>query len=250
MTVPIDISEESGVRYLHFGSVWVQGAMRIRKPDALELEYTREMMAGLLLRAAPWPERVLLIGLGAGSIAKFIHRHLPQARTTVVEIASEVQAVASQYFRLPPEDERLQVMIGDGAHFITNDDSQWDLIVVDGFDRNARAGELASQAFYEACKARLSPDGLLSVNLFGQIRGFKTQLKRLGGAFDGHVFALPPCPSGNVVAFARGGNPVDASLPSIGERVAELKAATGLDLKPTLKRLEKLGQLPDGRIAF
>ena len=250
MILPIDISEESGVRYLHFGSEWVQGAMRIRKPDALELEYTREMMAGLLLRAEPWPERVLLIGLGAGSIAKFIHRHLPLARTTVVEIAPEVHAVACQYFRLPPEDERLQVVIGDGAHFVANDDSQWDLIVVDGFDRNARAGELASQAFYEACKARLSPNGLLSVNLFGQIRGFKAQLKRLGQAFGGHVLALPPCPSGNVVAFARSGNPVDTSLASLGERIAELKASTGLDLKPSLKRLEKSGQLPGGRITF
>ena len=54
MTIPIDISEESGIRYLHFGSEWVQGAMRIRKPDALELDYTREMMAGLLL-SANWP---------------------------------------------------------------------------------------------------------------------------------------------------------------------------------------------------
>ena len=77
MTTPIDISEESGVRYLHFGSEWVQGAMRIRKPDALELDYTREMMAGLLLRDAPWPRRVLLIGLGAGSLTKFIHRCSP-----------------------------------------------------------------------------------------------------------------------------------------------------------------------------
>jgi len=142
------------------------------------------------------------------------------------------------------------VLIGDGAHFVANDDSQWDLIVVDGFDRNARAGELASQAFYEACKARLSPNGLLSVNLFGQIRGFKTQLKRLGEAFDDRVFALPPCPSGNVVAFAHGGNPVDTTLAALGERIAGVKAATGLDLKPTLKRLEKSGQLPDGRIAF
>ena len=70
MTIPIDISEESGVRYLHFGSEWVQGAMRIRKPHALELTYTREMMAGLLFRGAAWPRRVLLIGLGAGSLAK------------------------------------------------------------------------------------------------------------------------------------------------------------------------------------
>ena len=70
MNPPIDISEEAGVRYLHFGSDWIQGAMRIRKPYALELAYTREMMAGLLLRdglaadGAHWPRKVLIIGLG------------------------------------------------------------------------------------------------------------------------------------------------------------------------------------------
>ena len=68
----IDISEEAGVRYLHFGSAWIQGAMRIRRPVDLELVYTREMMAGLLMREdwlsdRPPTRQILLIGLGAGS---------------------------------------------------------------------------------------------------------------------------------------------------------------------------------------
>ena len=67
----IEISEHAGVRYLHFSAEWIQGAMRIQRPNALELAYTREMMAGLLLREPPWPKNVLLIGLGAGSLAKF-----------------------------------------------------------------------------------------------------------------------------------------------------------------------------------
>ena len=94
MNNDIDISEEGGVRYLHFGSDWVQGAMRIRKPDALELDYTREMMAGLLLRdglatdGGHWPRKVLIIGLGAASLVRFVHHHLPQAKIRVVEIGT------------------------------------------------------------------------------------------------------------------------------------------------------------------
>lgn len=249
MPIPIDISEEGGVRYLHFGSEWVQGAMRLRKPDALELEYTREMLAGLLLRPPAWPARVLLIGLGAGSLVRFIHRHLPEAQTTVVEIAAEVHAVASQYFRLPDEDGRLEIVIDDGARFVHTDPRQWDLIVVDGFDRHARAGELATQAFYEACRARLTPQGLLSVNLFGQLRGFKTQLQRLRKAFDGQVVDLPECESGNVVALAAA-SPAPAPVPGeqLEARARELKSATGLDLLPTLRRLKKAGRLPDGAL--
>ncbi|MBL8502505.1 MAG: spermidine synthase, partial [Rhodocyclaceae bacterium] len=61
MPMPIDISEEAGVRYLHFGSDWIQGAIRIARPRALELDKTREMMAALLLRPAPeWPRSALL----------------------------------------------------------------------------------------------------------------------------------------------------------------------------------------------
>ncbi len=115
MNPPIDISEEAGVRYLHFGSDWIQGAMRIRKPYALELAYTREMMAGLLLRdglaadGGHWPRKVLIIGLGAASLARFVHHHLPQARIRVVEIAPAVVAAARQFFKLPTEDARFSV---------------------------------------------------------------------------------------------------------------------------------------------
>ena len=45
---PVTLSEADGVRYLHFGTEWVQGAMRLRKPDALELEYAQQMMAWML----------------------------------------------------------------------------------------------------------------------------------------------------------------------------------------------------------
>ncbi len=94
----IDISEEAGVRYLHFSQDWIQGAMRIQRPNALELAYTREMMAGLLLRDAPWPRNALLIGLGAGSLAKFIYHKLAETRIDVVEIDSQVEIIARLHF--------------------------------------------------------------------------------------------------------------------------------------------------------
>ncbi len=94
----VDISEETGVRNLHFGSDWIQGAMRIARPWSLELAYTREMMAGLLMRpTGQWPRSALLIGLGAGSLAKFIYRTLPDCRITVVEINPQVEFIARQY---------------------------------------------------------------------------------------------------------------------------------------------------------
>ena len=69
----IQVSEEKGVRYLHFGSRWVQGAMRIGRPWALELEYTRLMMMPLVVHhGRDWPASVLQIGLGSASFTRFL----------------------------------------------------------------------------------------------------------------------------------------------------------------------------------
>lgn len=243
MATPIDISEEGGVRYLHFGSEWVQGAMRIRRPYALELDYTQDMLAGLLLRGGGWPRSALLIGLGAGSLAKFLHRHCPQTRITVIEIEPAVVAVASQFFRLPPEDDRLRIVIDDGASFVQASGARFDCILVDGFDRHARVGALDSELFYLAARARLTRNGLLATNLFGSRRGFKSSVTRLQTAFDGRCLTLPACAGGNVIALAAEGHAVRASQDSLRERALALKAATGLDLTVTVERL--LASLPD-----
>ncbi|WP_341678699.1 fused MFS/spermidine synthase [Niveibacterium sp. SC-1] len=243
---PIEVSEEAGVRYLHFGSEWIQGAMRVRRPNALELAYTREMAAGLLLREAPWPQRVLLIGLGAGSLTKFFYHHVPQAKITVVEIDPRVPVVAQMHFRLPEEDARLRLVLGDGAEFVMRKTGHWDAILVDGFDHRARAGVLDTEAFYLACRAALRPQGLLAVNLFGQRRGFKASFERIVSAFDSQALAFPSCDSGNVVAFASRDDMQEVSFPELRERAARLKSETGLDLRDTLTRLEQSGHHTGG----
>jgi spermidine synthase len=241
---PIDVSEDAGVRYLHFGSEWVQGAMRIRRPYALELAYTREMLAGLLLHDAPWPKTALLVGLGAGSLTKFIWRHLPQTKTTVVEINPQMPLVARQFFRLPDEDERLKIRIADGADFVIRDTRRYDLILIDGFDHNARAGALDTQAFYVNCRARLSARGVFAANLFGRSRGFRASVARIERAFDGRSLVFPSLDSGNAIAIAADGEPVEVPLKELRARATALKAATGLDLAPTITRLQLAKSLP------
>src|SRR6202042_1372767 len=81
---PVTFSEEGGVRYLHFGTEWVQGAMRLRKPDHIELEYARQMMGWLLFVDAP--EQVVQLGLGSAALTKFCYRFLPTTRTQAVEL--------------------------------------------------------------------------------------------------------------------------------------------------------------------
>jgi spermidine synthase len=247
MSTPIDISEAAGVRYLHFGSEWIQGAMRIRKPNALELAYTREMMAGLLLRDADiWPKTALVIGLGAASVTKFLYHHCPQVRIQVVEIEPRVVAAAHQFFRLPDEDARLAIHIGCGADYVLNTQRRFDYILVDGYDRNARAGVLDTLPFYQAVRSRLSDTGLMAVNLFGRSRGFRASLERIITAFEDRAIAFPSCDSGNVVAFGAAGEQIELPIAALREHAQALKDRTGMDLLPTVTRLEQAGTLPGG----
>ena len=245
------VSEEAGVRYLHFGSHWIQGAMRVARPWSLELDYTREMMAVLLLRPdADWPRSALLVGLGAASVAKFLHRHRPAARITVVEIEAEVVHVARQHFKMPEEDARFRVVIDDGAEFIQMTDSRYDLILVDGFDEHARTGLLDTLPFYLNCKARLSDAGLLVTNLLSKRKGVRKSMDRITEAFDGRAVSFPSCDSGNVVAFAATGNPVSHSLSELKSSARKLLAETSLNLQPTIARLEQANQCPGGKLRF
>ena len=245
----VDISEEAGVRYLHFGSDWVQGAMRIARPWSLELAYTREMMAGLLLRGGNhWPRSALLVGLGAGSLAKFIYRNLPDCRITVVEINPQVEYIARQYFKLPDDPVRLTVTIGDGADYMLAGERCFDYILVDGFDPDACAGPLDTLPFYQACRARLTGSGLLGVNLLGRNKGFAASVERIRTAFDGRVAVFPSCDSGNTIVFANGGEPVAVTLDEMRAHAQRLKKDSGLDLLPTISRLQLGHPLPDGQL--
>lgn len=240
MTTPIDISEEAGVRYLHFGSTWIQGAMRIARPWNLELEYTREMMASLLLRDdASWPRKVLLIGLGAASLTKFLYRNFPLAHLTVVEIEPAVVAAARQFFKLPEDPKRINLVIGDGVEYVLKGDNKFDLILVDGYDENASSGALDTLPFYQGCRARLSKVGILSVNLLTSNRRFNGSITRIAEAFDDRVLAFPSCESGNAIAFAAEGSPVEISFYDLREKALELNKETGLNLMPSIARLER-----------
>lgn len=246
MSTSIEISEAAGVRYLHFGSDWIQGAMRLSSLNTLELQYTREMMAGLVLREEGWPRNVLAIGLGAGSLSRFIHEHCPQTRQTVVEIEERVVAAARHFFELPEPSPRFHIEIGDGADYVQHGERRFDCVLVDGYDANARCGALDTPAFYAAVRARLSDSGLMAVNLFGSARGFDASLTRINRAFSGRVLAFPSCDSGNIIVFAATGDEIRLPLADMRERARQLKTRNGLDLLPAISRLEHAGRVPGG----
>ncbi|MGZ9058966.1 MAG: spermidine synthase, partial [Burkholderiaceae bacterium] len=115
---PVTLSEEDGIRYLHFGTEWIQGGMRVARPFALELEYQRQMMAtGLFL---PEPRRIVQLGLGAAALTKFCWREVASASVVAVELSLEVIEAARAWFCLPPNDARLSIVNADAREFISH----------------------------------------------------------------------------------------------------------------------------------
>jgi spermidine synthase len=245
----IEVLEEEGVRSLHFGSHWIQGAMRIARPYTLELEYTREMMFPLLLRGgARWPRHVLQIGLGAASLTRFLYRHRPRAKLTVVEIDESVVAAARQFFKLPDDRSRVTIEVGDGHDYVATSTREFDLILVDGFDAKGRSGMLEMLPFYCNARARLTDQGMLAANLLARTRGARASVDRLREAFAGRACSLPPCFAGNTIALAAAGEAIDASPLELAKAARALKRDTGLNLLPTLARLTEALAESGGRL--
>ena len=229
------VSEKFGVRALHIGSDTIQSAMRIARPHELEISYTRSMMAFLLFNSDP--REVLMMGLGGGSLAKFIYHRLPRARTVVVEINPRVVAVARQFFQVPPDDERLQVVVGDGAAYLGNEKLCADVILVDGYGAESQAEAMSTPAFYRDCARVLGDAGTLVVNLWSGDRGFNTCMVRIATAFDGLIACLPAAKPGNVAVFAFKRSPGQPGWNELRRRAQALETAHGLEFTRFVQEL-------------
>lgn len=225
----LEVTEERGVRTLHLGSRAIQSAMRTSRPWDLELAYTRAMMGFLMF--APMPQEVLMIGLGGGSLAKFIRKHREQTRVTAVEIDPRVIAAARGHFDLPPDDATLTVIEADGALYVRQHPASADVILLDGFDAGNQVVALATQTFYDACRRVLRPEGVLVVNLWGRDRDFAEYFARLTRAFDGEVGWISVQDKTNVIVFAFADRGAAARLETAKPRLSELSKRWGLDLR-------------------
>lgn len=234
---PVTFSELSGVRYLHFGTDWVQGAMRLSKPDRIELEYAQQMMAWLLFMRAP--AHITQLGLGTGSLTKFCHQQFKRTQTTAVELNPAVVVAARTMFALPDDDRRLTVIEGDAWDFV-NDASHHhsvDVLQIDLYDATARGPVLDSPAFYKACRSVLTEPGMLTMNLFGDHDSFPKNIRRLKQAFDNRVLCFPEVHDGNIIVLAFNGPPLSVEWKDVEARAKVVEATTGLPAKRWVKQL-------------
>ncbi|MBE9607856.1 fused MFS/spermidine synthase [Chitinilyticum piscinae] len=245
--IVIDISEDAGIRKLHFGGDDTQSAMRISNPTELVLSYSRCVFGSLLFADAP--RDMLLIGLGGGSIAKWVHEFLPETKQTVVELHQQVINVARSMFYLPEDDERLSVLAADGAaHVYGMPLESTDFIVMDAYSATGIAPPLATAEFFQACCDRLREGGVLAVNLWGSDKRFAQYCDLISAVFGSRILLLPARQKGNVIAFGFKRALNNPKWAELTDRAAELEARYPLEFREFVSDLARMNPHNDRRL--
>jgi spermidine synthase len=234
----VNFSDHGDIRYLHLGTEWVQGSMRLDMPFDIHLEYVQRMMAWLLFvdPASVAKRHAMQLGLGAAALTKFCHKRL-RMKTTAIELNPQVVAACRLWFKLPPDDARLSVVLGDAAEVAahTHWRGQIDALQVDLYDHEAAAPVLDSEDFYRDCRKLLTEDGCMTVNLFGRSSSFERSLSRICAAFgEDAVWAFRPTREGNTVVLALR-EPQHPSRAQLAERAETIETRWGLPARKWLR---------------
>lgn len=240
----VNFSDHGDTRYLHLGTEWIQGSMLLDDPYAIDLEYVQRMMAWLLFVE---PQEVakrhaMQLGLGAASLTKFCHKKL-RMKTTAIELNPQVVAACRIWFKLPRDDSRLSVILGDAQEVAAH--PHWrgtvDALQVDLYDHEAAAPVLDSEAFYRDCRKLLTEDGCMTVNLFGRTSSYERSLQRIQAAFGAEaVWAFKPTREGNTVVLALR-TPVHPTRAQLSQRAEAIESRWGLPARKWLRVFRPAG---------
>ena len=157
--------DDQGMRTLLFDGGVRQSVVKVGDPDHLELPYARALMSGLAL--SPEPKRVLVVGLGGGTIPSLLHKHYPKTQIDVVDIDPVVVEVAKQFFGFR-EDATLKAYAQDGRQFIEERLNVYDVVFLDAFGSEDIPYHLATREFLEAVRRAITAQGVVLGNVWGR----------------------------------------------------------------------------------
>lgn len=233
------IAEDGETRALYFSWAYVQSRMRIEEPVALELCYTRKMMSFLLFHTNP--RALLLLGLGGGSLAKYCHHYLPQARIAVVESNRDVLAFRN-HFAVPRDDGRFRVIEAEAGAFVAACRDQYDVVLMDAFDRHGLAPALCRHEFYAEARTRLLPDGILVANIAGLRHERSGHIDTMRIVFGDNMLVLPVEEDDNDVVFAFRDPTFEPRWRWIESQVEAMRRRYGLEFPMFARKLKRSRQ--------
>ena len=173
------------------------------------------------------------LGLGTGALTKFAHKHFPKAKVTAVDLNPAVIVAARVMFNLPAPNKNLSLLEADALKYVThkNQRESIDLLQVDLYDATARGPVLSSAEFYQGCYDSLKSLGVMTVNLFGNHKSFKTNIKNICDAFNNRVMVFQQVHDCNVVVIAFKGPPLEVDWKDVKGRAEFLEKKYRLPTK-------------------
>ncbi len=222
----VTLTEFRGVQFLHLGTDWIQGAMRLNNPFEIVLDYVQQMMVWMLFKENP--KHIVQLGLGSAALTKFCYQHFQETPVTAIELNPNVINICRNAFHLPENDQRLQVIQTDASDYIESMKIKngIDIIQVDLYDENAAAPVFDSPEFYKSCADSLTPDGMMTVNIFGDESNRTKSIEAIQENFDSVVW-LPEVDGGNIVVLAFKKSP-ELSFEELFLRAKRIKRETKL----------------------
>jgi spermidine synthase len=221
-------------RRLQFDLYTVQSAMHLDHPDRLILAYTRKMMTFLLFNRAP--ARILLLGLGGGSLAKFCFRHLPYTAITTVEVNPDVIALREE-FCIPADNDRFRVICTEAADYVARLGLSQDVILADACDREGIAPTLNAIEFYRDAHRCLFSGGVFVANMCGDLDSCAAHVGKIRTVFGDDIMTLQVRPDGNLIVFAFKERRPEIDWERMQIAATDLKRRLGLDFPRYIRRI-------------
>ncbi|MFD1521938.1 spermidine synthase, partial [Pseudonocardia yunnanensis] len=142
-----------------------QSHVDLEDPTHLEFEYVRRLGHVVdLMAPQAMPQRVLHLGGGAWTLARYVATTRPRSPQQVIEVdAALVDLVSS---RLPADGLGIDVVVGDARAMLTRAvPGSVDLLVLDVFAGARTPAHLTSTQFLESAAAALAPEGVYAANV-------------------------------------------------------------------------------------
>jgi spermidine synthase len=191
---------------------------------------------------------MLTIGLGGGSVAKYVYVNCPEIAGKVVDINPRIIQVARNQFHVPDNDERFEVIEGDGLAYLAEHSDAADVLLIDAFDRNGIPPDFCSQDFFDQCAATLKQDAVFVINLWGSDKNFDLYLRRIEQSFDERVLVLPTGKPGNIAVFGFKREPADLRLNSLRDRAKLLEKTHKIEFLQFVEKLKEHNSSSSNRL--
>ena len=217
------VSEDDGKICLHFSlrrAEHSQSCRWTKDPRAMVFPYTRMMFASLLVH--PVPQRILMVGLGGGTIPVTLHELLPSSSIDIVEIDSAVQRVAERFFDFRTA-LNMRVTISDARVFIKRalkGNKHYDLILLDAFNGDYIPEHLLTREFLTECKTLLTPGGVLAANTFSSSKLYAHESVTYRAVFGEFLNLRTPASLNRIIVASNGPLP---SQQTLAQRAQQLK---------------------------